>query len=168
MRLVAFSAQDLNFMVMGLYQQAERQRPTAGLKNMTARAYRQREHEEYTALGHKIHDVLHQAEAAVATAIAITGQQPPPVPQNEKPEPPRLVTLSIAELRMLWFALGTEAGRLDAELQKQVRSRRKTKEELGYIRGKRQEVRACRKLLDRIDRLYNSARKNTAVRVAVE
>ena len=167
MRLVAFNVQELNFMVMGLYQQAQRQRPTAQVKDMGTRAYRQREHDEYVALGQKIHDVLRRAEASAATGIAITGQEPPPIPQNEKPEPPRLVTLSVAELRMLWFALGSESGRLDYDLEKE-RKQAKTPSERAYVRRKQQEVRACKKLRDQIERLYERARKTTSVNIELE
>jgi hypothetical protein len=167
MRLVAFNIDELHFMVTGCFATADRRRPTARLRDQAQRATQQREHDQYVALGRKLSGVLQQAETTIATGIAITGQQPPPIPPNDKPEAPRLVTLSVAELHVLYFSMGAAVDRIEALLRAykaQVRPRGKDE----YVQRTQAELRACQRLRKQIDRLYYSARKNTAVNVAVE
>jgi hypothetical protein len=170
MRLVAFNVDELQFMFSGLVNQADRWRPRQR-NNQPSSSVGETFFREFEALAKKIGTVLQQAEHSITTNIAITGQLPPEseVPdRGPPPQPPRLITLSVAELRTLWMAVMGEAGNMERALEREIRKGRKTKDEADYIRAERRRVKHCRMLAGQIDRLYQRARKMTAVNVALE
>ena len=138
MRLVAFNVNELQTMFMALSREAERWRPSARLKSESSRALNKSFYREYEALARRIGTALRQAENAIATNIAVTGQTPPSPPEQQSRdatrEPPRLLTLNVRELGSLSMAMNAHTSTLEYELKKELAKRSRSKADRDYIR----------------------------------